>query len=278
MLKSDLHFISFYDICLSMNILEQITIGKFKEVAERKFLVTSDQLEKSPLFIRDTLSLKDALLNRGAKPGIIAEFKRKSPSKGIFNENLSPVEVTNGYIQAGASGLSVLTDGPYFGGSKDDFITVRQQNAVPMLRKDFMVDEYQILEAKAWGADVVLLIAASIETSLLNRLAKFAKSLGLETILEIHEIQELEGNLSEYIDVVGVNNRNLKDFSVDIERSIHALEHIPSQFVRISESGISKPETIRYLQSYGYQGFLMGEAFMQTTDPIIAIRNFIESI
>jgi indole-3-glycerol phosphate synthase len=141
-----------------------------------------------------------------------------------------------------------------------------------------MVDEYQILEAKAWGADVILLIAAAIDSVLLNRLAKFAKSLGLETLLEIHEIQELEGNLSEYIDIVGVNNRNLKDFTVDIERSIRAVEHIPAHFTRISESGISKPETIRHLKGFGYKGFLMGEAFMQTPSPEYAIRKFVEAL
>lgn len=262
-----------------MNILEKITIGKYREVEERKNLQPSSLLERSAYFERKVNSLKTALENPRGRHGIIAEFKRKSPSKGVFNESFEPVKITKGYVEAGASALSVLTDGPSFGGSKEDLMAVREAlPLVPILRKDFMVDEYQLLEAKAWGADAILLIAASTPPNLLNRLAKFAKSLGLDTLLEIHEITELEGNLSEYIDVVGVNNRNLKDFSVDIERSIRAIEHIPPQFTRISESGISKAETIRLLKANGYNGFLMGEAFMQTPDPVNAIQNFIQSI
>jgi indole-3-glycerol phosphate synthase len=261
-----------------MNILSQITLGKYKEVEEKKELVSVKSLENTEFFGRTTVSLKNALEHPGGKHGIIAEFKRKSPSKGIFNDKFEPVEITAGYVQAGATALSILTDGPYFGGSSQDLIDVRRTQNVPILRKDFMVDEYQILEAKAWGADVILLIAAAIDSVLLNRLAKFAKSLGLETLLEIHEIQELEGNLSEYIDIVGVNNRNLKDFTVDIERSIRAVEHIPAHFTRISESGISKPETIRHLKGFGYKGFLMGEAFMQTPSPEYAIRKFVEAL
>ncbi len=262
-----------------MNILGEITAGKYKEVAERKEVAPHAVLEGSDFFGRKVNRLKDALENPQGRQGIIAEFKRKSPSRGIFNEAFDPLSITQGYIAAGATALSVLTDGPYFGGSKEDLVAVRKALPhVPILRKDFMVDEYQILEAKAWGADVILLIAAAIEVPLLNRLAKFAKSLGLDTLLEIHEIEELDGNLSEYIDVVGVNNRNLKDFSVDIERSVRAIPHIPAQFTRISESGISKPETIRHLQSHGYKGFLMGEAFMQTPDPIASIGKFIQSI
>ncbi len=261
-----------------MNILEKITLGKYQEVKGNQELVSIAELENSRFFNKPTISLKSALENPAGRQGIIAEFKRKSPSKGVFNEAFSPVEITSGYVMAGATALSVLTDGPYFGGAKEDLIAVRNAVNVPLLRKDFMVDEYQILEAKAWGADVILLIAAAIDSTLLNKLAKFAKSLGLETLLEIHEVKELDGNLSEYIDIVGVNNRNLKDFTVDIERSIKAIEHIPASFTRISESGISKTETIRYLKTHGYKGFLMGEAFMQTPDPVEAIHNFILKI
>ncbi|HAR19831.1 MAG TPA: indole-3-glycerol phosphate synthase TrpC [Cytophagales bacterium] len=261
-----------------MNILSQITLGKYKEVEERKEMVTLKSLENSEFFGRNTVSLKNALENSNGKHGIIAEFKRKSPSKGIFSEKFEPVAIAKSYVEAGATALSILTDGPYFGGSSEDLMAVRRTQNVPILRKDFMVDEYQMVEAKAWGADVVLLIAAAIDSALLNRLAKFAKSLGLETLLEIHEIQELEGNLSEYIDIVGVNNRNLKDFTVDIERSIRAVEHIPAHFTRISESGISRPETITHLKGFGYKGFLMGEAFMQTPSPEYAIRKFVEAL
>jgi indole-3-glycerol phosphate synthase len=262
-----------------MNILDTITQGKYQEVADRKAVVGAAELEKSAYFASPVVSLKHALENPNGKSGIIAEFKRKSPSKGIFNESFDPVTVTSGYVNAGASGLSVLTDGPYFGGTKEDLMAVRKVlPQTPIIRKDFMVDEYQLIEAKAWGADVILLIAAAIDSTLLNRLAKFAKSIGLETLLEIHELSELEGNLSEYIDMVGVNNRNLKDFSVDVERSVRAIEHLPKQFTRISESGISKPETVRHLKQYGYKGFLMGEAFMQTADPVGSIRKFVQEI
>lgn len=260
-----------------MNILEEIIQSKYGEVAERKKTVSVSDLEKSTLFQRETISLKQSLLN-SQNFGIIAEFKRKSPSKGQFIGQLSVEEITQGYVAAGAAGLSVLTDNHYFGGSLQDLEAARKVNNVPLLRKDFMVDEYQILEAKASGADVILLIAAGIESPLLNRLAKFAKSLGLETLLEVREKEELEGNLSEYIDIVGVNNRNLKDFKVDIQISIETSEFIPSQFVKISESGISKAEVIHQLSSYGYKGFLMGEAFMQTIDPVVSITEFVKSI
>jgi len=260
-----------------MNILEEIIQSKYGEVAARKQQTSVVDLEKSPLFERKTISLKQALLN-SKHYGIIAEFKRKSPSKGQFIGQLSVEDVTQGYVKAGAAGLSVLTDEHYFGGNLADLVAARSHNNVPLLRKDFMVDEYQILEAKAHGADVILLIAAGIESPLLNRLAKFAKTLGLETLLEVREKEELDGNLSEYIDIVGVNNRNLKDFKVDIHISIETSAHIPNEFVKISESGISTPEVIHELNGYGYKGFLMGEAFMQTLDPLASINSFINKL
>ncbi len=260
-----------------MDILAEITNHKYKEVTRDKELFPVSTLEKSIFFERKCISLKAALLDP-SKDGIIAEFKRKSPSKGIFSEGVRVEEVTTGYIKAGASALSVLTDENYFGGSLRDLATARTFNNVPVLRKDFMVDEYQILAAKAAGADVILLIAASTETGLLNRLAKFAKSLGLETLLEIKEKEELDGNLSEYIDVVGINNRNLTNFTVDINTSKELVQYIPDNFVKISESGIGKPEVIKDLRTYGFKGFLMGEAFMQTADPIGACDQFIKSL
>lgn len=259
------------------NILAEIIDHKYKEVAIAQKTLPVSKLEKSIFFERKTISLKKALLD-SKQHGIIAEFKRKSPSKGAFNDKFSVEEITTGYVEAGAAGLSVLTDTDYFGGDLGDLALSRTLNSCPILRKDFMVDEYQILAAKACGADVILLIAAGIDSVLLNRLAKFAKSLGLETLLEIKEREELEGNLSEYIDIVGVNNRNLKNFTVDINSSIELSEHIPSQFVKISESGINKAEVIHQLESYGYKGFLMGEAFMQTPDPVNSIKEFIKSI
>ncbi len=260
-----------------MNVLQEIINFKFTEVEANKAKVSISELEKSKYFGKETISLKQALLAENST-GIIAEFKRKSPSKGEFPGNtFVPAEIAKGYIQAGACGLSILTDGPYFGGNLTDLSNVRDVVSAPVLRKDFMVDEYQIVEAKSAGADVILLIAAGIDTVLLNRLAKFAKSLGLETLLEVREKEELDGNLSEYIDVVGVNNRNLKDFKVDINQSIEMVNYIPDNFVKISESGLSKAESLATLRGYGYKGFLMGEAFMQTPDPVNAINEFIKS-
>lgn len=259
------------------NILKEIIDYKYVEVAAHKNTIPVSKLEKSIYFDRPTISLKQALL-QSKNHGIIAEFKRKSPSKGMFNDKFSVEEITTGYVEAGAEGLSVLTDLNYFGGTLGDLALARNLNTCPVLRKDFMVDEYQIIAAKACGADVILLIAAGIDSQLLNRLAKFAKSLGLETLLEIKDKQELEGNLSEYIDIVGVNNRNLENFTVDINCSKELSQYIPEQFVKISESGISKAEVIHDLESYGYKGFLMGEAFMQTPDPVGSIKKFIDSL
>lgn len=261
-----------------MNILEEIIQYKYTEVAENKAKVSVSELEKGVYFNRTTNSLKEELLS-GKRHGIIAEFKRKSPSKGIFNESFLPSEITSGYVQGGASGLSVLTDYKYFGGKYDDLKTARELNPLtPILRKDFMVDEYQILEAKSMGADVILLIAAAIPDDLLLKLARFAKSLGLETLLEVKGKEELENTLSEYIDIVGVNNRNLENFTLDINRSKEIAPFIPSQFVKISESGISKPEVIRDLKRYGFKGFLLGEAFMQTANPVDSFHKLYASI
>jgi len=261
-----------------MNILQEIIQYKYGEVAANKIKVPVKELENSPNFQRNGNSLKNELLKNG-KHGIIAEFKRKSPSRGIFNENFSPAEITDGYVKNGASGLSILTDYTYFGGTSDDLITARKLNpTIPILRKDFIVDEYQLLEAKAMGADVILLIAAAIPVTLLLQLAKFAKSLGLETLLEVKGKEELENTLSENIDLVGVNNRNLEDFTLDINRSKELSSLIPNHFVKISESGISKPEVIRDLKTFGFSGFLLGEAFMQTPDPVASFQQLYQKI
>ncbi len=260
-----------------MNILQEIIHHKYREVEYRKVLLPVSVLEKSDDFQRTTFSLKQCL-QESKTHGIIAEFKRKSPSKGAFNDNFSIEEITTGYVSAGATALSVLTDEDYFGGSLTDLVAARNLNDCPILRKDFMIDEYQVIAAKACGADVILLIAAAIDSTVLNRLAKFAKSLGLEVLLEIKHQDELKGNLSEYIDIVGVNNRNLEDFKVDINASKEISAFIPQEFVKISESGISSAAAIHELETYGYKGFLMGEAFMQTPNPVQSCINFIQSL
>lgn len=260
-----------------MNILDKIVARKKEEVAIAKAKTSLKDLENLPVFKRDTYSLRKFLTDP-AKTGIIAEFKRKSPSKGVINDKVSVEEVTTAYANAGASAVSVLTDHDFFMGHEEDLIVARKVNQIPILRKDFMVDEYQIIEAKAIGADIVLLIAACLTRQEVSNFAKLAKSLGLSTLLEVHSAEELEGNLDPNIDVVGVNNRNLKDFSVSIDTSLQLAEIIPSDFLKISESAISNPETIKLLKKAGFNGFLIGENFMRTANPGLAMANFVKEI
>jgi indole-3-glycerol phosphate synthase len=260
-----------------MNILEQIAAHKQTEVADRKSIVPVKLLERSIYFETQPVSLKK-YLSRPDLSGIIAEFKRKSPSLGMINPHASVEKTTIGYMQAGASALSVLTDQNFFGGKNEDLTTARKYNFCPILRKDFVIDEYQIVEAKSIGADVILLIAGILETTKLNQLAAFARSLGLEILLEVHDREELERTLSDQVDVIGVNNRNLKDFSVSIETSKELAALIPDSFIKVSESGIGEPETIRDLRQFGYRGFLMGEAFMKTSRPEKACADFIHAL
>jgi indole-3-glycerol phosphate synthase len=210
------------------------------------------------------------------KTGIIAEFKRKSPSKGMINSTSKVEKVSIGYMQAGASALSILTDTKYFGGSTDDLKSARHFNFCPILRKDFVVDEYQIVEAKSIGADCILLIAAALEPEKLKSLAYFAKSLGLEVLMEVHDGEELDRSLCDALDLVGVNNRNLKTFEVSLQTSMDLVNRIPSDFVKISESGISDPETLIQLRTAGFDGFLIGENFMKSARPEQAAYNFIK--
>jgi len=260
-----------------MNILDKINENKRREIAEAKEKVTIDQLKESPYFNRTTNSLKAALQAEGAS-GIIAEYKTQSPSKGVINEEAEASEVTAGYVAAGASGLSVLTDEAYFGGSFEDLAKTRWANPkTPILRKDFMLDPYQIYEAKAHGADVILLIAESLSKQLLLELTQTAKDIGLEVLVEIHSAEELD-KLNPLVDIIGVNNRNLKTFDVDINTSIHLSELIPASFLKISESGISTPESIAQLRASGFNGFLIGETFMKTGDPGKACAEFIAKL
>lgn len=258
-----------------MNILEKIIADKYREVAERKSLIPVKLLEKSIFFDGKVVSMKKYVTDP-EKSGIIAEFKRKSPSKGLINGAASVEQVSIGYMQAGASALSVLTDQEYFGGSSEDLKVARKFNFCPILRKDFVVDEYQIIEAKSIGADCVLLIAAALEPEKLKSLAYFAKSLGLEVLLEVHDGEELEKSLNDGVDLVGVNNRNLKTFDVSIDTSLELVSAIPSSFVKISESGISDPKTLIELKKAGFDGFLIGENFMKSSRPEQAAYNFIK--
>lgn len=260
-----------------MDILNKIIAHKKKEVEERKSLYPIKLLEKTIYFSSPTVSLRKYLL-RVDKVGIIAEIKRQSPSKGMINQYVSIERTSIGYMQAGASALSVLTDTEFFGGKNEDLTIARKFNYCPILRKDFIIDEYQIIEAKSIGADVILILANILEPSRIKEMAKLAKSLNLEVLLEVRDKEELVPSLNEYIDAVGVNNRNLKDFSVNLSQSIDLAPLIPNDFIKISESGISTVKAIQDLKSLGYKGFLIGEAFMQHSRPEIACTNFIKEI
>lgn len=259
-----------------MNILDKIIDDKSKEVALKKSLIPASQLEKSVLFDRPVISLAENLKNSDS--GIIAEHKRRSPSKSVINQSLNVQDVVSGYEKAGAAGISVLTDGKYFGGSLDDLLLARASVKIPILRKEFMIDEYQVLEAKAHGADAILLIAAVLSKKELRNLANSAKDLGLDILLEVHNKEELEKSAGIPADMIGVNNRNLKTFEVSIENSKKLAKLIPGNIVKVSESGISNTEAISELRNYGYEGFLIGENFMKTDDPGESAIHFIEKL
>jgi indole-3-glycerol phosphate synthase len=258
-----------------MNILDKIVAQKQIEVAARKLQTPVGVLEQMKYFSAETLSLYSFLLDP-TKTGIIAEFKRKSPSKGVINDQATVEEVTMAYAKYGASGISVLTDTEFFGGSLNDLLAATI-NEVPLLRKDFMIDEYQLIEAKAHGAGVILLIAACLSPEKVKSMAATAKSLGLEVLLEIHNEQELE-HICDSIDLVGVNNRNLKNFEVSIDTSLALIKQIPTNKLAIAESGISNVDTIVTLRQAGFKGFLIGENFMKQASPSIAFAEFVHQL
>lgn len=259
-----------------MNILDKIVADKYKEVALRKQLIPVKQLEQSVLFNRKSPSLAAALSTSNS--GIIAEHKRRSPSKKVINNTLNVQDVATGYETAGVCGMSVLTDGKYFGGSLDDLLLARASSTFPLLRKEFIVDEYQILEAKAFGADVILLIAAVLTREEIKSFSEFSKSLGLDVLLEVHNLEELEKSIMPSLNMLGVNNRNLKTFEVSLYTSKTLSEKIPDDFVKVSESGISSIDAIKELQPYGYKGFLIGENFMKTSNPGASATEFIKQL
>ncbi|UIR55508.1 indole-3-glycerol phosphate synthase TrpC [Sphingobacterium sp. SRCM116780] len=260
-----------------MTILDKIVDRKKVEVAEAKSKVSFEDLSQYPLFNRTCYSLRETILDPN-KTGIISEYKRASPSKGLINGTNSVAEVVKGYQDAGASAISVLTDTDFFQGSLADLTAARAVLTIPLLRKEFIIDKYQIAEAKAYGADIILLIAACLTTEELKDLATYAKSLGLNVLLEIHNEEELNRSLLDTIDAIGVNNRNLKDFVVSLHHSYDLVNKIPDKYIKVSESGISNPDTIRELKKAGYQSFLIGENFMKTSNPAKALSDFVKEI
>jgi indole-3-glycerol phosphate synthase len=258
-----------------MTILDKIIEHKEIEVANAKANVSVEELMQSNLFKRKTFSLKQFLLDEN-KTGIIAEFKRQSPSKGIINDKADVLDVTAAYTKYGASCLSVLTDEYFFGGTASD-LKIARANNIPILRKDFVIDEYQLLEARAMGADVILLIAACLTPQRVKELAVYARQLQLEVLLEIHTQDELQ-HICDETELVGVNNRDLKTFTVNIERSIELSKKIPAGKIKIAESGIHNVETICTLRNAGFSGFLIGENFMKQADPTIAFADFVNQL
>ena len=258
-----------------MSVLAQIVTDQRKEIVLKKAVVSTAQLQAMPLYYRQTISFANGIKNTPL--GIVAEHKRRSPSKPQIKLQSRAAAVAAEYEQAGVAAMSVLTNGQYFGGSLEDLLLARAACKLPLLRKEFIVDAYQIHEAKAYGADAILLIAACLSAEETNQLAKTAKDIGLEVLLEVHNLEELEQAPITYVDVVGVNNRNLIDFSVDQNTSITLAAHIPNDKVKISESGISSYYSIEKLMQAGFDGFLMGEYFMLQDSPGLAAQNFIQN-
>ncbi len=259
-----------------MNILDKIVVQKKEEVALKKSLVSTKQLEASALFNRKTVSLAEAL--RESSSGIIAEFKRRSPSKSVINSISTIQEVARGYEAAGVCGMSVLTDSHFFGGGLEDLLLARATVQIPLLRKEFIIDEYQLIEAKAYGADVILLIAAVLSRDQIKAFSALAKQLHLEVLLEVHNEAELKHALMPGLSMIGVNNRNLKNFEVSLETSRMLASRIPDEFVKVSESGLSQTSAIMSLRQEGYEGFLIGESFMASQDPGKSATNFIKDV
>lgn len=255
------------------DMLDRIIAHKHQEVAQRREMTPITALEQQPYFSRQGFSL-GAYITNPTKTGIIAEYKRKSPSKGIINDTASVADVTTGYAQAGASALSILTDSEFFGGTTDDVLAARPLHEIPILRKEFIIDEYQIIEAKAMGADAILLIAACLDKKTIQTFSEVAFGLGLSVLLELHGEEEIE-HITDTRQIIGINNRNLKTMQVDIDTSFRMIEALPAASIKVAESGIQQPETIRALRKLGYQGFLIGENFMKTNNPAQAFHDFV---
>lgn len=260
-----------------MSILDEIVSNKRREIAAIREEIPVKKLERSIYFSGPTVSMTK-YLKRPDLVGVIAEIKRRSPSKGVINQHISVKEISVAYMQGGASALSILTDTRYFGGANEDLTVARRTNLCPILRKDFVVDEYQIIEAKSIGADAVLLIAAVTPTDQIRLLSHLARSLGMEVILEVHSREEIADSPLDCVDIIGVNNRDLKSFQVDVSTSEKLLEFLPAEKVRISESGITGADVARRLRRAGYDGFLVGELFMGSTKPGEACAQFVEGL
>ncbi|MDX1653452.1 MAG: indole-3-glycerol phosphate synthase TrpC [Brumimicrobium sp.] len=253
-----------------MHILNEIIQQKKAAIEKQKNQISRKDLEDMPFFPATCGSLNASI--RSCEFGLIAEMKRKSPSAGILHKNLDPSKLASEYEQNGAAGISVLTDHPFFGGTNQDLLSVKQQVKIPVLRKDFIIDEYQVFESKAIGADCILLIASVLDKSHLLELSIIAKALGLEVLMEIHEKEELS-KLNNEIDILGVNNRDLKKQRTDLSISEHLRPYLPNEITVISESGIKTTADINFLRNLGYHGALIGESIVGNQNPGDKLRS-----
>ncbi len=259
------------------DILSQIIESKREELRTTDF---GNIEERAKSCTREVISMSRSIAESSS--GIIAEFKRRSPSKGWINESAEASVIPLGYYNGGAAACSVLTNSEYFGGSLEDLITARRYAPqLPILRKEFIIDSRQIYEARVAGADAILLIASCLTPAECQELASVAHSVGLEVLLELHSHAELN-HINEFVDMVGVNNRNLGSFHTDVQNSLDLYSAIRKEVgesvVLVSESGLSRASTILELRELGYRGFLMGESFMKESDPTAALRNLIEEL
>lgn len=249
-------------------ILSKIVEHKKSELAEAR--VSRAELEKiAESRLAGRRNFPAALSAR--KPAIIAEVKKASPSKGLLQEHFDPRAIARAYASGGASAMSVLTDQRFFQGALSDLEAARAECKLPVLRKDFTISEYHVVEAAAHGADAILLIAAILETSEMRRFRELAATYGLASLVEVHDADELSSALDSGAGIVGVNNRNLHDFTVTLDTSLRLAERIPPQLIRVSESGIHGPADVRILLDAGYSAFLVGEHLMKSGDPTASL-------
>lgn len=258
-----------------MNILDKIIANKKTEVALHKAQFPIEHLLDPSFMERECVSFKNAI--RNSDSGIIAEFKRKSPSKGWIHPDARVESIIPEYTSGGAAAISVLTDQEFFGGNLNDLKRARELTHIPILRKDFIIDEYQILQAKAFGADCILLIASALTQDEIKHFTLLARSIGIEVLIEVHEKKELDSIIITP-DLIGVNNRNLKTFETSVDTSLMLYDDLPDEVIKISESGISSTESVHKLRQAGYDGFLMGENFMKEVSPGDALKSFCQQI
>lgn len=260
-----------------MNILETIVEHKQEEVASRRQKIKISSLQEMIFFKRTTISLRQNIQN-GKPFSIIAEIKRSSPSAGKLRNNVEPKVIAQQYTDAGAVGISVLTDEKFFSGSLDDVQSVRNATTLPILRKEFIVNEYQIVEAKAYGADAILLIAAILDKSQLSEFYAAANELGLECLVELYEQKEIDTLDFDKMKMIGVNNRDLRTFEVNLNHSIEIAKLLPNDVTLVSESGIHDSSDLKKLKQAGITSALIGEHLMKADSPGKALRNLLESL